>query len=110
MMLLDFYDVIEQAVRNIGKPAVYICNHETDSDILMEFVREVNKRYDAATCSRLINETFDEGLVVFETPEAASEFISIFDNETLFHSGLMAIMYDNWGNRVSTSIGGVYYS
>lgn len=110
MQLLDFYDLIEHAVRSIGKPAVYVANHETDKDILMEFVREVNKRYEPAICARLINETFDEGLVVFDTPEEAAEFNSIFANEILFHSGLMAIMYDSWGNRVSTSIGGVYYS
>jgi len=110
MELLDFYDLVSAAVRALGKPAVYVANHEVDKDIVMEFVREVNKRYDAATCAKLINETFDEGLVVFDTPDDAAEFISIFDNETLFHSGLMAIMYDSWGNRVSTSISGEYYS
>lgn len=109
MELLDFFDVIEAAVRALGKPAVYVANHETDSNILMEFVREVNKRYDAATCVKLINETFDEGLVVFDTADRAAEFYSIFNNETLFHSGLMTIMYDSWGNRVCTSIAGEVY-
>ena len=109
MQLLDFYDMIAAAVCSLERPAVYVANHEVDSNIMMEFVREVNKRYGPHMCTRLINETFDEGLVLFDTADEAVEFYSIFENEVLSNSGLMAIMYDSFGNRVCTSIAGVTY-
>lgn len=103
MKLYNMDEVIGSAVYNIRKPAVHVCNHDVE-DAVMLFVREVNKRYDPALCRRLIDNTFDEGLVTFDTVDEAVEFYSIFEVEGIMGSGLMATMYDSYGNRVSTNI------
>ncbi len=100
MKLFDGNEIVSRAVGSLNKPAVYVVNHDADEKVFMRFVREVNKRYDAKECRSLIDDTFNEGLVVFDEVDDAVKFFDIFTLEPIASSGLMAFMYDTFGNEV----------
>lgn len=109
MEMVDVFDIISTVIAAKGKAAVYVCNHELDNNILPEFIREINKRYGPEVCRDLIDETFEEGLVFFDSAKESKDFYSIWENEVIFKSGLLAVLYDSAGNRVSASCNGCEY-
>ena len=98
---LNWNEIHELAVAQVGKPAVYVANHGDATDEQLRVVNNVRKRIeefgkklpDGTDIFDLQHVTICDGLVFFETMELANEFFSFFCTEDTDSSFLYAVLY-----------------
>ena len=89
-------EIVTLAVKQKGKPAVYIDNHLTYDEDETCLWRLVCEKFEDNV--DMLSNLIHGGLFFFEDENEALEFFNFFNTGALYASGIYAELYDESGN------------
>jgi hypothetical protein len=103
-------EVVEFAVRFIGKPCVYIENNlehddSESSDVWSFICSELIRLYSPEVqytnqYMNIVSSVLYGGMIAFDTEEEQKKFYSIFMNKEVYGNQIYAVAYDKDGNAM----------
>lgn len=103
MQVLDWTEINAFAVKQIGKPAVYVSNQDSDDNVWQFVIESMKTIYGDKTPEfyDVLSYLISGGLFFFDTVEEQKTFYNVFEQPLTDSSSIYACTYDKNGECIT---------